>query len=84
MVGVSPDAPSVRTLPEFQRLGDVDRTFRDDKSAGFGIERVRLTTPHRLDRLLLGVAIAQVLLTGLEPGVRWIPPRSFEERNLMM
>ncbi len=52
----------MRTLPEFQRLGDVDRAFRDDKSACFGIERVRLTKPHRLDRLLLGVAIAQVLL----------------------
>ncbi len=155
MVGVSPDAPSVRTLPEFQRLGDVDRAFRDDKSAFFGIERVRLMTPHRLDHLLLGVAIAQALLAslatrllmeggeasvdahgsgglsllqlgaryfrseawqgrtprlgiwllphemmeeevderpalrafyfrlGLEPGVRWIPPKSFEERNLM-
>ena len=65
MVQVSPDAPSVRTLPEGQRLGDVDRAFRDDKTACFGIERVRLMTPHRLDRLLLGVAIAQVLLVSL-------------------
>jgi hypothetical protein len=152
---LSPDAPSVRTLEEFSRLAGIERAFRDDKSACFGIERVRLTSPARLDCLLLGIAMAQVLLVsmatrlllnntratvdthgegglsmlqlggrhlrseawqgrtpqlgicllpdeltevagderrrlrafyhrlGLTPGERWVPPGSFEERNLM-
>ncbi|MBK8541250.1 MAG: hypothetical protein IPL60_14790 [Ardenticatenia bacterium] len=152
---LSPDAPSVRTLEEFSRLAGIERAFRDDKSACFGIERVRLTSPARLDCLLLGIAMAQVLLVsmatrlllnntratvdthgegglsmlqlggrhlrseawqgrtpqlgicllpdeltevagderrrlrafyhrlGLTPGEQWIPPGSFEERNLM-
>jgi hypothetical protein len=152
---LSPDAPSVRTLAEFSRRAAIERAFRDDKSACFGIERVRLTSPARLDCLLLGIAIAQVLLIsmatrlllthtgaavdthgegglsllqlgarhlrsevwqgrtprlgicllpdeltedasderrrlrafyhrlGLTPGEQWVPPDSFEERNLM-
>jgi len=56
---LSPDAPSVRTLEEFSRLAGIERAFRDDKSACFGIERVRLTSPARLGCLLLGIAMAR-------------------------
>ena len=36
--------------------------FRDDKSAGFQLERCRVTDLPRLDQLLAGVALAQLFL----------------------
>lgn len=152
---LSSDAPTVRTLWEFERLYCVDRGFRDDKSSCFGLERVRISKPERLERLLFGLAVAELVLKslatdcllrgdawevdeniagglsllqvgarllrrsvwngrtptlrlgllpdysergtvaerrtlrrfyrrlGIEPGRRWIPPNSFEERNVM-
>ncbi|MBK7780157.1 MAG: hypothetical protein IPJ58_05075 [Ardenticatenia bacterium] len=62
---LSPDAPSVRTMEEFSRLAGIERAFRDDKAACFGIERVRQTSPARLDCLLLRIAMAQVLLVSM-------------------
>jgi hypothetical protein len=35
-------------------------SFRDDKSGGFDLEHTRLQHPERLERLLLGVALATV------------------------
>lgn len=62
---LSPDPPTDVSLWEFSKLGAIERAFRNDKSACFGIERTRITDPHRLDRLLLGIAITQVLLVSL-------------------
>ena len=38
----------------------IEQSFRDDKSGGFDLEHTRLQHPERLERLLLGVAIATV------------------------
>lgn len=62
---LSSDAPSVRTLWEFRQLAAVERGFRDDKSGCFGLERVRLTSPERLERLLFGIAVAELYLKSL-------------------
>lgn len=62
---LSSDAPSVRTLWDFSRLSCVDRGFRGDKSACFGIERTRLTSRVRLERLLFGLAVAELILKAL-------------------
>ena len=62
---LSSDAPSVRTLWEFRQLAAVERGFRDDKSGCFGLERVRLTSPERLERLLFGIAVAELFLKSL-------------------
>jgi len=59
---LSDDPPTVRTLREFERREAVEAAFRDDKSAGFQLERSRNTDPHRLDRLLGAMALAQVFL----------------------
>ncbi len=62
---LSDDPPTVRTLWEFERREAVEAAFRDDKSAGFQLERSRITDPHRLDRLLGAMALAQVFLKSI-------------------
>jgi hypothetical protein len=69
-------------LNEYSVRMDIEQSFRDDKSAGFNIDKTRLVHPERLERLLLAVAIAtlwchetgQFVLQGGEPLRRIIDP----------
>lgn len=62
---LSDDPPTERTLWEFERREAVEIAFRDDKSAGFQLERSRVREPHRLDHLLGGLALAQLFLKSI-------------------
>lgn len=62
---LSDDPPTERTLWEFERREAVEAAFRDDKSAGFQLERSRIRDPHRLEQLLGALALAQLFLKSI-------------------
>jgi hypothetical protein len=47
-----------RRLARYARRMQIESSFRDDKSGGFDLDHTRLHDPQRVERLLLGVAIA--------------------------
>lgn len=47
-----------RRLKRYARRMQIEGSFRDDKSGGFDLDHTRLQDPSRVERLLLGVAIA--------------------------
>lgn len=65
MTDLSGTAPRLCAL--YGRRMTVEQLFRDHKSKrnGWGLRDTQLTTPERLDRLLLVLAIAYLLLCGL-------------------
>jgi hypothetical protein len=60
-------ATAVRLTELYGGRMSVEELFRDDKSMrnGFGLRHTRLSGPGRVDRLLLVVALAYLLLVGL-------------------
>lgn len=50
--------PSGWVLRHYLKRMHIEESFRDDKSGGFELHHSHLTDPHRLDMLLLAVAVA--------------------------
>jgi hypothetical protein len=65
MTDLSGTAPRLCAL--YGRRMTIEQLFRDHKSKrnGWGLRDTQLTTPERLDRLLLVLAIAYLLLCGI-------------------
>ena len=62
---LSLDPPNERTLWEYERREALETAFKDDKSAGFQLERSHITEPQRMDQLLADVALAQLFLKSI-------------------
>jgi hypothetical protein len=52
----------------------IETLFRDWQSGGFGLERTRIGTTRRLERLLLVLALAYVLIVSIG---RWVVKRGY-------
>jgi hypothetical protein len=50
--------PTKWVLNHYLRRMHIEQSFRDDKSGGFDLDASHLRDPHRLDRLLLALAVA--------------------------
>lgn len=59
---VSSEKTDLDTFDEYQRRFEIERGFLDDKSAGFGLEDSGLPDAGMLDRLMLVLALAALLL----------------------
>jgi len=55
---ISNRSANQRRLQRYARRMQIESSFRDDKSGGFDLDHTRLQDPERVQRLLLGVAIA--------------------------
>jgi hypothetical protein len=66
---ISDDAPGLFTVPDMLRRPGIEEAFRDDKGGGFHLESVRMTSPARVDRLLLVMALAYLFLFTAGDGV---------------
>jgi hypothetical protein len=58
VIVISDQRAHPQRLQEYAVRMDIEQSFRDDKSGGFGIDHTRLLHPERLERLLLAAAIA--------------------------
>jgi len=59
---ISDDAPGLFTVPDMLRRPGIEEAFRDDKRGGFHLDAVRVTSPVRVERLLLVMALAYLFL----------------------
>jgi hypothetical protein len=58
LVVISNRTANQRRLKRYAWRMQIEASFRDDKTGGFDLDHTRLQDPERVERLLLGVAIA--------------------------
>ena len=59
LIAVISDQPAGRSrLRAYEKRMLIEQSFKEDKSGGFDLDHTRLLNPHRLERLLLAVALA--------------------------